>query len=265
MIPISISISITTSVSWRHRPVTATASHVPVVHHRRLLLLLLLLLLMLMLMLVLIEAIRRRLVDLHSLRSRNHARPQARHACSSTSTRRQGSTADLLRWKRPPEEALILALPVILLEPGDQVLERVQVLHVEEVTVRLHLDELRHNFHTLRNVCQNEVLWIVVEHGESVRDLVGIALLLGQQCLLHLFHGSAPHELVVNDDLAQSTIARRDVALDDLLKVLIVLVTDLESRADHGAGHLVALFDVNVNNVALEELPREHDIVDAAR
>ena len=64
--------------------------------------------------------------------------------------------------------------------------------------------------------------------------------------------------------LSHKLIARSDVSLYDLLQVLEkLLVSDLQLRANSGAGCLLKLLDINVDDVVGEELPGEGDVVRA--
>lgn len=71
---------------------------------------------------------------------------------------------------------------------------------MEEETARLHLDELS-DYIFLRDVSQDQVLRVVIEDGEAIRNLARVFSLLFEEQLLHLLHLGAPAELRMHGDL----------------------------------------------------------------
>lgn len=158
------------------------------------------------------------------------------------------------------EIPLVLSSPELLLEPIDHVLERVVVLMVEEVATWLHLDELLHEL-LLRNVGQDDVLRVLVEDCELVRDARGILLLLLLECLLELIKILTSQELRVLGDFSKRSVAGCDVSLYNFLQIFVRFVADPQLRPDVGTDSFLVLADVDVHNIRLVELPGESDVV----
>ena len=85
---------------------------------------------------------------------------------------------DCLLWRLGSFDIiLIFRVSLLLLKPVDQILERIPILVMEEESSWLDLDELTNQLF-LWNVCQNQVLWILIKTSKLVRNSRCICLLL---------------------------------------------------------------------------------------
>lgn len=118
---------------------------------------------------------------------------------------------------------MVVTRAELLLEPVDHVLEGVVILVMEEVASRFDLDELLDHLF-LWDVAKNYVLRVLVEDGKPVRDpgVVFSLLLLDSQ--FKLIIALALQELRMIGDFPQGPVARSEIPLDNLLKILISLI-----------------------------------------
>ena len=85
---------------------------------------------------------------------------------------------DCLLWRLGYSDiSLIFRVSLLLLKPVDQILERIPILVMEEESSWLDLDELTNQLF-LWNVCQNQVLRILIKTSKLVRNSRCICLLL---------------------------------------------------------------------------------------
>lgn len=102
------------------------------------------------------------------------------------------------------------------------------VLTVEIVASRFHFDEFADEDFAW-DVAENDVLWIIIQDDKLVGYPRRRLRLLLLELRLHLLHLLAQEELLVLRHFPQRAIARCDVALDDLLQVLVVFVADAQA------------------------------------
>ena len=136
------------------------------------------------------------------------------------------------------------------------------VLIMEEETSRAHLDELLEHL-LFGNVTKHDMLRVHWQDSESVRNAARLLLLLSLESFLKLFKlVGLLHELGMTSDLSDQSVARNDVALDDLTKTIeVVIIADLQCVTNSITRLLVALVDIYMNVVLIPELPGQRDSV----
>lgn len=65
-------------------------------------------------------------------------------------------------------------------------------------------------------------------------------------------------------NFSERTIAGSDISLNNFLKILIVLITDLETRTDIGTDCLVKLLDIDVDEIVVVKLPSQSKMICAS-
>lgn len=150
--------------------------------------------------------------------------------------------------------SLVLAGAPVVLEPVDQVLERSVALVVEVEAFRPDFDELFDNFLT-RNVRKHDVLRVLRQNRETVRNALRLLFLLFSHSFLELFISLSVQKLGVAGHFADKTVAWDDVALDDFTQVVERVVADQQAFTNGCTLWLVLLSDVDVHKMLLEELP----------
>lgn len=156
--------------------------------------------------------------------------------------------------------SLVISLSEFLLEPVYHILERIMVLMMEEVTSRFHFYELLHKL-LLWHVCKDNVLRVLVEDCELVRDARSILLFFLFNSLLEFINILAPKELWMLSDFSKRSVARCDVSLNNLLKIIISLIADPEFRSNICTNCFVMLSDVDMNDIGFIELPCQSDVI----
>ena len=105
------------------------------------------------------------------------------------------------------------------------------------------------------------------KNRKEVRDSMWLSSLLILEFGFKFLKRLAVVELLVADDLTDETIARNDIAFDNLSETFkVIVIADNESASDSGTFRLISLSDVDMHNLILPELPSEcNDILASGR
>lgn len=85
-----------------------------------------------------------------------------------------------------------------------------------------------------RHVAEDDVLRVDRQDGKAIGDAARILLLLLFQASLKIFKGLCIGEFLVAHDVSDQTIARDDIALDNLSQAFEVVVVADDQSASNG-------------------------------